>query len=513
MNELKTKIVINADTGQAVSSVNKTVDSLERLRKDASKRLGQIKAVEELRAGMDAMTTRLGDMRGAALAAGQAGAGAGERIRVGMAGARSGINQTTATMNAGMSSLSTQLANIQRAVIAYHSVMGALRAGSAIIQTADDFKSLQARLKLATGSIEGAGVALDDVRRIAAASGQDLSAVGTLYARLAAAMRDMGASQADTARVTEAVTLALRISGAGAAEASAATLQLSQAFASGVLRGDEFNSINEAAPRIMQALADHLGVTRGKLREMAEDGKLTSDVMSGSLLDSLQKLRAEASQLPDTMEQASTRIKNAWTELVVQFNLQTDASVMVSGTMNAMAANMDRVVGVAITLGEIVGVVLGARLFAAVRAANVAGTALGALGVVAGGALRLLGGWPGLLLSLGVAAYGFYKDWQTAEDNLTAARAKSAAALGDMIAVNSQYADTQVRSAEVVRALGDAEVKRYHEAIQGAIAYYNGLYEQEARLGDAANPELLKRLAAQRDAYIKANADLRPIYQ
>ncbi len=112
----------------------------------------------------------------------------------GMTGVRGDAESAGQALRAGMQSISTQLATLQRAVIAYQSVVGALRAGTEIIRAADDFRQLNARLILATGSAESAGKALDQVRRIAAANGQELASVGTLYARMATAMRDMGGS-------------------------------------------------------------------------------------------------------------------------------------------------------------------------------------------------------------------------------------------------------------------------------------------------------------------------------
>ena len=83
--------------------------------------------------------------------------------------------------------------------------------------------------------------------------------------------------------VTDATARSLQISGAKAQEAASATLQLAQALGAGALRGEEFNAVNEAAPRLMKALADGLGVPVGKLKQLAEQGLLTTDVMTMAL--------------------------------------------------------------------------------------------------------------------------------------------------------------------------------------------------------------------------------------
>lgn len=432
----------------------------------------------------------------------------------GMADVKGDAESAGSALKAGMTSISTQLATLQRLVIAYQAAAGALRAGVEVIRAADDFKALNARLLLATGSLQGAGRALNDVRRIAAANGQELGAVGTLYGRLAAAIKDMGGSQSTAAKATEAVTLALRISGAGAAEAASATLQLSQAFASGTLRGDEFNSINEAAPRIMQALADHLGVTRGKLREMAEAGQLTSEVLSGALLGSLEKLRGEAAQLPDTMEQAATRMKNAWIETVAKFDASTGATAQVSGALNALAGNMDAVVDAAKTLGEGVLIILAGRMLTAWRAASVGLSVLGALGAAAGGLFRAFGGVPALLLAVGVAAWklGWSIGEYLAAENMAAnARQKSASELGAILGQTIEYKDALVRTRAEVDALTNKELQGYRDKLKGALAYYNALYEAEARKGDKGDKKAEAAAKAQVDIYFKAISDLKPI--
>src|SRR3546814_1560541 len=98
-----------------------------------------------------------------------------------------------------------------------------------------------------------------------------------LYATFMRNGRELGITQDQAAKATETFAKTLKISGAGAAEASSATTQFSQALASGVLRGDEFNGIMESSPRLARLLADSLDVPVGSLRAMAEQGELTAD--------------------------------------------------------------------------------------------------------------------------------------------------------------------------------------------------------------------------------------------
>lgn len=194
----------------------------------------------------------------------------------------------------------------------------------------DEFNNLQARLKLVSRNTEEYTQAQQDLKRISEESKSPLAETATLYTRIAGSVKDLNVSQADIADTTEAVALGLRISGATAAESSSAMLQFSQAIASGVLRGEEFNAVNESAPRIMQALAKSLEVPVGKLREMAKEGKLTRDVIIDGLLKQLPTLREESASLPNTIGNAFTALKN-------KLLLTAGAFDQVSGASNGVA--------------------------------------------------------------------------------------------------------------------------------------------------------------------------------
>lgn len=202
---------------------------------------------------------------------------------------------------------------LKATVIGAISVAGVAAASRAYLDLADKSKQLNAQLTLATKSFGSLDQAQQDTARIAKETRVGLEATTALYGTMLRASEPLGRSQADAARATETFGKALKLGGAGAAEASSATLQFSQALASGVLRGDEFNSIAEASPRIMQLLAESLGVTRGELRGMAEDGKLSADVLFRALTDRkfTAGIDAEFKTLPTTFSEAMTLLDDA----------------------------------------------------------------------------------------------------------------------------------------------------------------------------------------------------------
>ena len=143
-----------------------------------------------------------------------------------------------------------------------------------------------------------------------------------MYGRISRPLKEAGRSQAEILKVTEAVATAFRVSGASAQEAENGVIQFAQALGAGALRGDEFNSVAEQAPRLMQALADSLGVPIGALKEMATQGLLTADVVTDALTGQLEVLRKEAESLPETVGGAMTALADKWNEAIGQADVQ-----------------------------------------------------------------------------------------------------------------------------------------------------------------------------------------------
>ncbi len=195
-----------------------------------------------------------------------------------------------------------------------------------LAQAADEYANLQARLKLAARSQEEFAASNDAIQRIASAAQAPLSETAALYTRIANSLKDTDVGQSKFVDTTEAVALALRLSGASVAESQSAMLQFSQAIASGVLRGEELNAVFESAPRLMQALAASLGKPVGELRAMAKEGQLTRDVLINGLAAELPTLRREAESLPKTLAGAFTEMGNRIVLMVGQIDQASGAS-------------------------------------------------------------------------------------------------------------------------------------------------------------------------------------------
>ena len=193
---------------------------------------------------------------------------------------------------------------------------------TALARAADAYTLMNARLKLATESQQEFNTAQTELRRIAAQTEAPVASLVTLYGRISRPLKEAGRSQADILRVTEAVATSFRVSGASAQEAEAGVIQFAQALGSGALRGDEFNSVAEQAPRLMQALADGIGVPVGALKEMAAQGELTASVVTSALVGQLDVLRKESETLPDTVGGAMTKLADRWNEAIGKADMQ-----------------------------------------------------------------------------------------------------------------------------------------------------------------------------------------------
>lgn len=191
-------------------------------------------------------------------------------------GSMSDVSTQANTSKGLFSGLSTEVGLYARSFIGLYAAIGT---GRAILNSADAITKLNGQLKNATSSQVEFGQAFANVQSIAQRSQTDIGAVGSVYARLSNALRDLGASQSQVSDVTETLALALKVNGATASETAATLLQLSQAFGKGKLDGDEFRSAMEAAPNVMRELAKSLNVPFGSLKDLAAQGKITSDVL------------------------------------------------------------------------------------------------------------------------------------------------------------------------------------------------------------------------------------------
>lgn len=202
--------------------------------------------------------------------------------------------------------------NIQRALVA----LGVGLVAREFVQLADKATNLAARIRLVAGSAENAAKVQAELLAVANRTRVDFESVVTLYARLGRSADELGVSQSRLIAFTETFSQALKISGSSTAEANATVIQLSQALASGYLRGAELNSILEQGGRAAIALAQGLGVPIGELKKLGEQGQLTAQKVIAAIESQASVIKREFSQMPQTVGDALTVLQNRLLEFV-----------------------------------------------------------------------------------------------------------------------------------------------------------------------------------------------------
>lgn len=254
-----------------------------------------------------------------------------------------------------LAEVTSQLNSAKASAIGLAGAFAGAYATGHLISLADEWSSVNARLKQASQSTDDFKESQRALMDISQRTGTAFSDNASLFARSAASMREYGYSSEEVLKVTEAISTGLKLSGASTSEASSVITQFSQALAQGVLRGEEFNSVNENGDRVIRALASGMGVARKDLKAMADQGQLTADKVVPALISQLGSLREEYSAMPQTVAAASTKIENAFMAWVGGANEATGATSALTGVLNTISDNINTVAAAAGALAAIGG--------------------------------------------------------------------------------------------------------------------------------------------------------------
>ncbi|HIB8903603.1 TPA: phage tail tape measure protein [Enterobacter hormaechei] len=254
-----------------------------------------------------------------------------------------------------LADLTGQLNSAKASAVGLAGAFAGAYATGHLISLADEWSSVNARLKQASQSTDDFNESQRALMEISQRTGTAFSDNASLFARSAASMREYGYSSEAVLKVTEAISTGLKLSGASSSEASSVITQFSQALAQGVLRGEEFNSVNENGDRVIRALASGMGVARKNLKAMADQGQLTADKVVPALISQLGALQDEYSAMPQTVASATTKIENAFLAWVGGANEATGATSALTGALNAISDNINTVASAAGVLAAIGG--------------------------------------------------------------------------------------------------------------------------------------------------------------
>ncbi|KMK11025.1 hypothetical protein ABW06_23335 [Pluralibacter gergoviae] len=225
----------------------------------------------------------------------------------GLLTAQQRVNQRLDLMERGFDSTSRSVENTERSMSSLSRVAVVLAGALSVQQVAeyaDAWATVNNKLSNSLRPSEQLADVTERVFNITQQTRGSLDATASLYARLERATRQYGTSADDLSKLTTIINQGFVVSGATAQEAENAIIQLSQGLASGALRGEEFNSVNEQGNRLIVALADSMGVSIGQMRNMAAQGKLTTDVVVNGLLSQGSTIGAEFANTTTTISQA-----------------------------------------------------------------------------------------------------------------------------------------------------------------------------------------------------------------
>lgn len=179
-----------------------------------------------------------------------------------------------------------------------------------LVGLSDSFTQTTARLNMINDGSQTTEELFDKIAASADRARANISATADTVAKLSLNAGDAFASNNETILFAENLNKLFAVAGTDQQSMASATLQLTQALGSGVLRGEEFNAVFEAAPNIMQTVADYMGVPIGKLRQMAQEGQITADVVKFALLSATDEINTQFEQMPMTWEQVWTGVMN-----------------------------------------------------------------------------------------------------------------------------------------------------------------------------------------------------------
>lgn len=465
---------------------------------------------------------------------------------------QSGINNAQGRVKRFTDTTTKQLNNIERSMNSLNRVSANLFkagiAGFGVSQLkgfADGYTEIQNKLRLVESASISSSRGLNNVFDIALKTNQSINATSGVYQRFAQNAETLKISQAQIASLTETVSKAVAVSGASAGAADAALTQFGQALGSGILRGDEFNSVMEQTPALAKAIATGLGVTTGELRNMAKEGKLTMDVLVPALERAKESVDDQFNTRILTISAAFENLNTSAIKWIGELDKSTGASEAFAKAIDEIAKHLTVVAslaagaGVIWSVGKIRTWIAASIQASAAMSAQAAATrnltaaqqSLTAAGKGLGGALGFVGGPLGLL-TLGLSAgVGVFLDYQQKTE---AARQELLSFADSLDVTTGKLANTSAAVLDGMKAKLEqsitaqkGEIQRLEEEyakLNRIIEQGKQIAQQSGKVEDSAYLEALAKasqdlaikkaeLAKANEKLVKSESDLKAIVE
>lgn len=256
---------------------------------------------------------------------------------------RLGFSTNTAQLNNAEKATERLKDRAEQAAGAFRNIVAAVASLAtirAVIGIADEMQNIRTRIGQLPQTVGDAGAAFDEVAARASAAGVKIDAYASLYTKVGNAAKDYIKTQEDLLGITDTISQALVVGGASAQEASAVMTQFSQALASGVLQGDEFRSMAEAAPQYLDKLSETMKIPREQLKKMASDGKLTAKAVIEATRQMSDYFGEKFKEIPMTVGRAMTVVGNRFARMLDKMNRDSN---FVTTIANLILAGFDKI--------------------------------------------------------------------------------------------------------------------------------------------------------------------------
>jgi len=265
-------------------------------------------------------------------------------------------------------------ANASTSIMAYAKAL-ALTVGTAmgtegILKTADAYTVMQNKLRNVAVDQQAVNRLTEEMFELSNKTGQSVTATTGAFQKFDNAMMQMGKGQEETLRLVETLNKATVISGATTMEAASGVLQLGQAFGSGRLQGDEFRSIMENLPVVADMIAKSMGKTRGELKALSSQGKITAEEIRLAFERSASDIDAKYQKMTFTLAQTFEIMNNGFTKWIGELDKSVGFMAMISNGVRWMAKNFDTLGVAASVAGSLLVVAYGPAFITMMTAAT-----------------------------------------------------------------------------------------------------------------------------------------------
>lgn len=229
--------------------------------------------------------------------------------------------------------------------------IGAAGVVGGMLRLADTFTTIQNKLRLVTTGTENLARVTKELQGIANATRTDFESTSELYSRVASATKELGLSQKQLLGFTKSLNQAVVLSGATASEAAGGLRQLAQGLASGALRGDELNSVMENFPKVADVIAEGMGKTRGELRAMGAEGKITAKDIIDAFAKAGESLEKDFASTVPTVSQSFTVLKNNLMGYIGEMDAALGVTSKLAGLIMLVGNNINIILPILAGLG------------------------------------------------------------------------------------------------------------------------------------------------------------------